>query len=174
MKNLQPQPWFEHQIKHQPKNNQYFHEKHDRLNSIAHSSPKIAEFYLKPLMENKKKLEISLGTFKTQENTTRSEHSRNRLCRRIHERELLQAKSSQCLSIFKTKDDGVPMFTTFKDPGSSPISNKKGNFYNYLDLPDERLKLVINEKILKMDEQALECISKKLQQEIEQEQIRRN
>lgn len=57
-------------------------------------------------------------------------------------------------------------FSTFKDPGSKPLCDKGACFEkNFYDLPENRLKLVVSQKVLKNDEDALKRISYKLSQE---------
>lgn len=64
-------------------------------------------------------------------------------------------------------------FSTFKDPGSKPVCDKGACFEkNFYDLPENRLKLVVSQKVLKNDEDALRRISYKLVQE-EQEDFNR-
>jgi hypothetical protein len=53
-----------------------------------------------------------------------------------------------------------------KDPGLKPVCDKAASFdRTYASLPDARLKLLVNKKILKMDEDAIERISDKLAKE---------
>ena len=171
MNSLQPKPWKEPERAYPPKYSQYFHEQTDKLNSLAHSSPKVAEFYLKPLQEHKSQFSSFPVNTESTEATCRKIHSRERIHRRQYERQLLQVKSSQCIPAFKIREDVIPTFATFKDPARKSICNKIMGFDNYVELPPDRLKLVVNDRILKMDEQAMEYISKKLQQEAEEERI---
>lgn len=64
------------------------------------------------------------------------------------------------------QDPLVRTFSTFKDPGSKPLCDKGACFErNFFDLPENRLKLIVSEKVLKNDEDALRRISLKLAQE---------
>lgn len=167
------QPWKEEQRKYPPKHAEYFHQRDGIWNSLVHSSPKIAQFYLKPNLEFTIKNSTSQTTLPSEENTARNTESRERIKRRKLEREILQAKSSQCLPGFILKEDMQPVFTTFKDPASRPISKQIGRFENYNELPEDRLKLVVNKKILKKDSEALSLISKKLAKELGEEAQRK-
>lgn len=165
-------PWKEAQRKYPQKCAEYFHQRDGIWNSLAHSSPKIAQFYLKPNLEfnNKNKNSTSPTTATSIENTVRKAASRERIKKRKLEREILQAKSSQCLLSYHINDDIQPVFSTFRDPASKPISKLIGSFDKYNELPEDRLKLVVNRKILKKDEEALSFISKKIAKEFEEVQ----
>jgi hypothetical protein len=171
MNELYPKPWNEPERRYKPKYNEYFHEKEDIFNSLAHSSPKMSEFYLKPLSAKKACASPVPENTGSSQCSMRRVMSRERMQKRKHERELLQAKSNQCLPGFNSKISENPQFATYKNPSQRPISNKIGSFDNYLDLPEQRLKLVINQRILKMDEKALETMSKKIQKELEDQKI---
>ena len=83
--------------------------------------------------------------------------------------------SIKFLSQTYTSSDSIlkKTFTTFKDPASRPICEKNDLFYkNLTDLPETRLKLFINQKVLKNDEEALMRISSKLAEE-EREELKR-
>ncbi|OMJ77155.1 hypothetical protein SteCoe_23296 [Stentor coeruleus] len=166
-------PWKEGQIKYPQKSTEYFHQRDGIWNSLAHSSPKISQFYLKPNFELNNKIKIQNSTSPTTstsiENTIRKTASRERIKKRKLEREILQAKSSQCLLSFHIKDDVQSIFSTFKDPASKPINKMIGSFNNYNELPEDRLKLVVNRRILKKDAEALSLISKKIAKEFEEE-----
>lgn len=170
MNKFLPQPWQQPVRKYPAKYNQYFHEADNKLNSLPHSSAKIAEFYLKP--NSLHKAQSSAGPESTStENTFRKINSRERIHRRMYERELLQAKSSQCLPTFKVSENLNVNFATYKDPAKKSINSKIAGFDNYLELSQNRLKLVVNDKILKMDEEAVERISEKISQEVEKEKL---
>ena len=67
----------------------------------------------------------------------------------------------------------VRTFSTFKDPGSRPVCDKGLGFEkNFSDLPENRLRLIVSEKVLRNDEDALRRISLKLAQEEFEESCR--
>lgn len=170
MFNLRPEPWKDPKIKVRVKTNEYFHQKEEMWNSLAHSSPKISQFYLK----TKKNTDCPLNPKPPQvqaEEIIKKPGSRDQLKRRKLEREILQAKSSQCISALNNCEY-KPVFSTYKDPAARPIICKAKTFDNYNELPENRLKLVVNEFILEKDAQALKFISKKIEDEVKEEELR--
>ena len=162
-----PEPWKDPKIKIRVKTNEYFHQKEEMWNSLAHSSPKISQFYLR----TQKNTDFPLPTQVKAEEIIKKPGSREQLKRRKLEREILQARSSQCISAYNNCDQ-KPIFSTFKDPAARPIICKAKTFDNYNELPENRLRLVVNEFILEKDTQALKYISKKIDEEVKEEELR--
>ena len=80
--------------------------------------------------------------------------------------EFLPQKDSRYSSLIDYPNSNKPLFYSFKDPGKRPICDKNACFdKKYCELPENRLKLLVNQKILNMDQAALSHISSKLAQE---------
>ena len=185
---LHPVPWNDPKVKVRVKTNAYFHEKHEIWNSLAHSSPKIAKFYLKYQQnfknhvqtdsipsENRSKNTISRPT-PTQvinsPNDMKRSCSREQIKRRQLEREALQARSSQCISSLNLQEFN-PRFSTYRDPAAPPVICKAKTFDNYNELPGSRLKLVVNDFIMERDKEALKYMEKKIIEEVQEEQVKK-
>ena len=79
---------------------------------------------------------------------------------------LLTLKDSKFSSISDYPSSEKPLFYSFKDPGRHPICDKNACFdRKYYELPENRLKLLVNQRILNMDQAALNHITYKLAQE---------
>lgn len=168
MFNIRPEPWNAPKVKIRVKTNEYFHQKNEMWNSLAHSSPKVSQFYLK--QQKKSDLNETKAQVITEE-TVKRPGSRDQIKRRQLERKVLQARSSQCISSVNAGEFN-PIFSTFKDPAARPIVCKAKTFDNYNELPENRLRLVVNDRILERDAQALNYISKKIGDEIKEEEIK--
>jgi hypothetical protein len=175
---LQPEPWKDPKVKVRVKTNAYFHEKHEIWNSLAHSSPKVSKFYLKPQKKpgNSSSLVPAESPSKPimiipqQCETLKRASSREQIKRRQLEREALQARSNQCITA-RNIPEVNPRFSTFKDPAAHPVICRAKTFDNYNELPENRLKLVINEFILEKDSEALKHMSKKIEEEVKHEEV---
>ena len=151
----------------------YFHTKDDRWNSLSHSSPKQAEFFLNTHTGS---LFLSASQAPAPPATSavpqRSAVSQNRLIRRALEREKLQLKSNQRRLISGPADppvDHCDRFTDYKDPGRSPVSLVSSAWNKLNEQPVKRIRMTVTRKVVQMDSEAVQAIDAAVARDKEQE-----
>lgn len=186
---LQIEHWKDSMSKVRIKTTSYPNEKHGKLNSSPHSSQKIEKLYLKYNQHPIKAIRSDSITFENKSlistfkqtpinapksmSELRKTASKEQIKRRKYEREVLQACSSQCISSLNMQDIN-PRFRTYRDPAAPPIICKAKTFNNYNELPNSRLKLVINDFIMEKDREALNYMERKIIEEVQQDQIKKD
>lgn len=151
----------------------YFHSKDDRWNSLSHSSPKQAGFFLTAQSGS---LYLSASqppaVLKDPAVPQRSVVSQNRLTRRTLEREMLQLKSNQRRLISGPSDppvDHCDRFTDYKDPSHSPVTDGSGAWNKLNEQPVKRVRMTVTRKVVELDREAVRALDAAVARDREQE-----
>ena len=150
------------------KTNQYFHQKDNMWNSPVHSSDKIFKFYLAN--------QTQAGSSQPSDSLTNSSAHVKALpelsLKRLNDRKVLRESVSP--RQLQARSRQVKHRSTFaEEEVAKRPSSVKHSFDNYVGLPTEKIKLVVNENTIRKEELCVKHIEDKLQAEVSAEAVRK-
>ncbi|CAG9331685.1 unnamed protein product [Blepharisma stoltei] len=170
---LYPLPWDEPKKKIRIKTSKYFHEKDQLWGSLEHTSPKMWKFYLKQnspqnIAEPKRP---NTASFIPQKSLSGDD-----LFQKIKEKETSLSSKRTCSTSQTPKSSYLAngKALTYKNPNSKVLHKNLQAFDQYNDLPSNKLKILLDPRIVKLDEKGVRSIQKKLEEEQKEEEKKEN
>ena len=141
------------------KDNSYFHQKDDLINSFVHSSPKMKRFYLNSTLTPPRTSDQSTSSIQSNTQALR-ELALKRLQDRKLERESVRYKQLQqrCHQRAYSTENSVRLVSA---------NCRQDSFENYNALPISKVKLLINDTVIRSEERSVKRFSRALEAEAE-------